>query len=129
MSGRNLGRLGSSFGMLAQAHHMAFNKGPYGVLCDMILEVSDVKAGEALTLAIELYDSAGVEFCGTPSLTAVQSGYTWFGEAPTFNSEISQFTNWIRDRTKCHRWSIQIPGEVASLVHTNGDSTQVIDPR
>jgi len=129
VSGRTIGRLGSSFGMLAQAHHMAFHKGPYGVLCDTILDTSDVKAGQLLTLAIELYDSSGAVFCGDPSLTAVQSGYTWFGEAPTFNSEISTFSNWERDGSKCHRWSIKIPGEVASLVHTNGNSDQVIDPR
>jgi hypothetical protein len=128
-SGRIVGRLGTSFGMLIFAHNIAFNNGAWGALSDVGINAENVKAGEPLTVTVDVLNSAGNEFCGNPHLTAVQSGYTWFGEAPSFNSEIGTFSSWTQDDTKCNRWTTQIPGEVASLVYSDGEDKEIVDPR
>ncbi|GMH53989.1 hypothetical protein TrRE_jg4525, partial [Triparma retinervis] len=127
--GFTIGRLGSSFGMLIFAHQMAFNPGPFGPRCDVVLSGTNVKASEALTVTVDVLNGNGDPFCGEPHLTAVQSGYTWFGEAPSYNSMISEFRDFKRDEALCHRWHVDIVGEVASLVYEDGLSNQVIDYR
>jgi len=127
--GWTLGRLGSSFGMLIFAHQMAFNPGPFGPRCDVSVSKMNVKASEALTVTVDVLNGNGDPFCGEPHLTAVQSGYTWFGEAPSYNSKISSFTDFKRDDTLCHRWHVNIVGEVASLVYEDNEGNQVTDYR
>ena len=125
--GFTIGRLGSSFGMLIFAHKMAFNPGPFGPRCDVALSHTNVKASDALTVTVDVLNGNGDPFCGEPHLTAVQSGYTWFGEAPTYNSRIGSYTKWKRDDTLCHRWTVDVIGEVASLVYNDGSGEQVVD--
>ena len=115
--------------MLIFAHQMAFNPGPFGPRCDVTLSNFNVKASQALTVTVDVLNGNGDPFCGEPHLTAVQSGYTWFGEAPSYNSMISSFTDFKRDGSLCHRWHVDIVGEVASLVYEDGQSNQVIDNR
>ncbi|GMI17623.1 hypothetical protein TrLO_g4444 [Triparma laevis f. longispina] len=130
-SGRIIGRLGTSFGMLIFAHNIAFNNGPWGLRSDVSISSDNVMAGHPLTVTVDVMNSAGVEFCGEPHLTAVQSGYTWFGEAPSFNSDIGTFNAWTRDEdpAKCNRWTAAIPGEVASLVYSDVAAQEIVDPR
>ncbi len=127
VSGRTLGRLGTSFGMLIFAHHFDFFPGPFGPRCKVSLATTQVVASKSLLVVVELYDASSEPFCFEPYLTAVQGGTVFIEGNPSKLPAINTYDTFTQEAPRgsdgCHRWSISVPAELASLIYKDTSSS------
>jgi len=134
VTGKTLGTLGASFGMLIFAHHMTFSPGPWTETSNVTVGKTSVKAGDELIVEVKVVDAAGNAYCGLPHLTAVLNGNLFVVDEVNYIKRIWTSSNETRFKNEagdaCHIHTLRMVPEIASLAYKDPlQESNRTDPR